>query len=73
MESEETMSWNAEIQNTAESKDDACPEDIWTERRIQTFLANRTPETWLNGLLGLAFALLILVRLHPNLLNSFSG
>ena len=67
------MSWNAEVQNTAESKDSSQSENIWSERRIRTFLANRTPETWLSGLLGFAFALLILVRLHPNLLNSFSG
>lgn len=67
------MSPNAEIQKMAGSKAGLHPESIWSERRIQAFLANRTPETWLSGLLGFAFALLILIRLNPNLLNSFSG
>lgn len=67
------MSRNEEVQNTAESKDTSHPENIWSEHRIHTFFANRTPETWLSGLLGFAFALLILVRLHPNLLSSISG
>ena len=67
------MSRNEEVQNTTECKDTSHPENIWSERRIRTFLANRTPETWLSGLLGFAFALLILIRLNPTLLNSFSG
>ena len=67
------MSLNAEFRNPSESNGASHPENFWSKRRINAFLANRTPETWLSGLLGFAFVLLILVRLHPNLLYSISG
>ena len=59
----------AKIGNTV----DQTEASHWSERRVREFLATRTPDRWLMGLLALAFSLLLLIRLNPQLLSAMFG
>ena len=69
------MYGRSEFRNTARLCDmadrDSAP--LWSEGQLQAFLSTRTPERWLVGLLGITFALLVLIRLNPELLGAIFG